>query len=70
MPTWDEFHPSAVEKFKHFRTPGVGEKIILDENAFVERVLPGATVRKLTEEEMEIPECWCRQPSLRVLPAD
>lgn len=54
MPTWDEFHPSAVETFKNFRTPGVGEKMILDENAFVERVLPGATVRKLTEEEMVV----------------
>lgn len=52
MPTWDDFHPSAVETFKKFRTPGVGERMILDENAFVEGVLPGATVRKLTEGEM------------------
>jgi haloalkane dehalogenase len=52
MPTWDDFHPAAVETFKKFRTPGVGEKMILEENLFVEGVLPGATVRKLTEEEM------------------
>lgn len=52
MPTWDDFHRDAVETFKKFRTPGVGEKMILEENLFVEGVLPGATVRKLTENEM------------------
>jgi haloalkane dehalogenase len=52
MPTWNEFHPDAVETFKKFRTPGVGEKMILEENLFVEGVLPGAIVRKLTEDEM------------------
>ena len=54
MPTWDDFHPSNVDTFKQFRTTGVGEKMILDENAFVEGVLPGATVRKFTEEEMAV----------------
>jgi haloalkane dehalogenase len=54
MPTWNEFHADAVEIFKNFRTPGVGEKLILDENAFVEQVLPGAIVRRLTEDEMEV----------------
>ena len=54
MPSWDDFHADAVETFKKFRTPGVGEKMILDGNAFVEGVLPGATVRKLTEDEMAV----------------
>src|SRR5246500_1158299 len=54
MPTWNEFHADQIETFKKFRTPGVGEKMILDENFFVERVLPAATVRKLTEEEMAV----------------
>jgi len=54
MPTWNDFHPDQVETFKRFRTPGVGEKMILDENLFVEGVLPAATVRKVTEEEMSI----------------
>src|SRR5207253_616970 len=36
MPTWDDFHADAVETFKKFRTPGVGERMILDGNAFVE----------------------------------
>jgi haloalkane dehalogenase len=54
MPTWDDFHADAVETFKQFRTPGVGEKMILDENVFVEGVLPGATVRNLSEDEMAV----------------
>lgn len=52
MPTWDDFHPDQMETFKKFRTPGVGEKMILDENLFIEGVLPAATVRKFSEEEM------------------
>ena len=54
MPTWNDFHADQIETFKKFRTPRVGEKMILDENFFVERVLPAATVRKLTEEEMAV----------------
>jgi haloalkane dehalogenase len=54
MPTWNDFHPDQIETFQKFRTPGVGEKMILENNAFVERVLPAATVRKLTDEEMSV----------------
>jgi haloalkane dehalogenase len=54
MPTWDDFHPDAIETFQKFRTPGVGEEMILEGNAFVEGVLPGATARKLTDEEMSV----------------
>jgi haloalkane dehalogenase len=54
MPTWKDFHVDAIETFQNFRTPGVGEKMILEDNAFVEGVLPGATVRKLTDKEMSV----------------
>ena len=54
MPTWNDFHKDAIETFQQFRTPGVGEEMILNGNAFVEGVLPGATVRKLTAEEMAV----------------
>src|SRR5580704_7153623 len=54
LPTWDEFYPGAIETFKKFRTPGVGEEMILGGNVFVEAVLPGATARKLTDEEMSV----------------
>lgn len=52
MPTWNDFHPDQIETFQRFRTPGVGEKMILEDNAFVEGVLPAATARKLTDDEM------------------
>jgi haloalkane dehalogenase len=50
--TWDDFHPAGRETFQEFRTPGLGEKLILEGNAFVEQVLPSVTIRKLTDEEM------------------
>jgi haloalkane dehalogenase len=54
MPAWTDFHADAIETFQKFRTPGVGEAMVLEGNAFVEGVLPGATVRKLTDEEMSV----------------
>jgi haloalkane dehalogenase len=54
MPSWEDFHANGRETFRKFRTPGVGEKMILAENAFVEKVLPGGMVRKLTDEEMAV----------------
>jgi haloalkane dehalogenase len=55
IPTWDEFlrGSPAREMFRKFRTPGEGEKLILENNAFVE-LMPGAIRRKLTEEEMAV----------------
>jgi haloalkane dehalogenase len=54
VPSWEEFHPvpEVREAFKAFRTPGVGERLLLEENAFVERVLPSSTVRTLTAGDM------------------
>ncbi|MHC4040383.1 haloalkane dehalogenase [Bradyrhizobium sp. 23AC] len=55
MPTWQDFHQveAARETFRKFRTPGEGEAMILEANAFVERVLPGGIMRTLSEDEME-----------------
>jgi haloalkane dehalogenase len=39
--------------FTAFRTPEVGWDIIVNQNAFVEKILPGFVVRGLNEEEME-----------------
>jgi haloalkane dehalogenase len=54
MPAWEDFHADGRETFKKFRTPGVGEKMILEDNVFVEEVLPAGIVRKLTAEEMSV----------------
>lgn len=54
MPTWDMFHqqPQVRELFKLFRTPGAGEKLIVEDNVFVEGVLPNAVLRELSDAEM------------------
>jgi haloalkane dehalogenase len=49
--SWDEWSPQAVPIFQGFRSDK-GEQMILDRNMFVERVLPGSVLRKLTEAEM------------------
>jgi haloalkane dehalogenase len=57
MPKWSDFHQqdsqdTARQTFRKFRTPGEGEAMILEANAFIERVLPGGILRKLSDEEM------------------
>jgi haloalkane dehalogenase len=48
---WSEF-PNAVRPlFEGFRSSN-GEQMVLEQNMFVEAVLPGAVVRALSEEEM------------------
>jgi haloalkane dehalogenase len=72
IPTWEEFTrgSKAREIFQKFRTPGEGEALILEGNAFVERVLPGGVLRKLTEDEMAVyrapfPTPQSRRPTWR-----
>jgi haloalkane dehalogenase len=56
IPSWDDFlrGQQAREIFRKFRTAGEGEKLIIEGNAFVERVLPGSVVRKLSDDEMDV----------------
>src|SRR2546423_11782706 len=48
---WADWPENARGAFQGFRSAG-GEDMILQENMFVERVLPGSVLRKLTSEEM------------------
>ena len=52
FPTWEIFPASVRTVFKAFRTPMLGWYLLVTKNMFVEKRLPGAVVRKLTEEEM------------------
>jgi haloalkane dehalogenase len=65
MPTWQDFHHTELAEeqapaeaaravFRKFRSRGEGEAMILEANAFVERVLPGGIVRKLGDDEMAV----------------
>jgi haloalkane dehalogenase len=51
MASWADWRPQAVPIFQGFRSDK-GEQMILERNMFVERVLPGSVLRKLTEAEM------------------
>ena len=51
IPTWDGFPESARGVFQGFRSPA-GEEMVLENNVFVENVLPGSVLRDLTETEM------------------
>ena len=53
VPSWDDFPADFVETFQAFRTPDVGWDLIVNQNMFVEKILPGAIVRDLTDEEMD-----------------
>ena len=49
---WDEFPAAARGLFEAFRSPA-GEEMVLDRNLFVEAVLPGSILRKLSDAEMD-----------------
>jgi haloalkane dehalogenase len=49
---WNELPQHFREFFEKFRSPQVGHDLIVNKNFFVEQLLPGAILRKLTEEEM------------------
>ena len=49
---WADFPGPVSDVFQGFRSPE-GESMVLEQNLFVEAVLPGAINRKLTDEEMD-----------------
>ena len=49
--TWAQWPEAARRVFQGFRSES-GESMVLENNVFVERVLPGSIQRELTEEEM------------------
>jgi len=55
LPAWEDFHTDDIARrtFQALRTPEVGERLVLEENLFVERILPGSIRRTLSAEEMD-----------------
>jgi haloalkane dehalogenase len=49
---WQDWPEPSRRIFQGFRSPA-GEKLVLEDNVFVERVLPGSILRSLTPEEMD-----------------
>ena len=68
--SWETFPPDFKEVFQAIRTPEVGWDMIMNKNIFIEQILPGAVVRKLSEEEMNhyrepLKEPGSRKPTWR-----
>lgn len=53
IPSWDDFPAELRDLFRGFRSPETGRSLLIDQNVFIEKVLPGAVARGLTEVEME-----------------
>jgi haloalkane dehalogenase len=51
IPSWDGFPEASRAIFEGFRSPA-GEKMVLEDNVFIEGVLPGAVLRDLSDVEM------------------
>lgn len=67
MTSWEDFHQLAAarELFQKFRTRGIGEKLILEDNVFIERVLPGSIMRQLSEAELDVYRAPFDKPETR-----
>jgi haloalkane dehalogenase len=50
---WSEFPDAARDVFRAFRSPA-GEQIVLQDNVFVEKILPGMVMRPMSEAEMTV----------------
>ena len=51
--TWEEWPEAARQVFQGFRSEA-GENMVLERNVFVERVLPGSTIKGISDEAMEV----------------
>ncbi|WP_375744152.1 haloalkane dehalogenase [Corallococcus interemptor] len=75
---WSDWPPQGEQLFRALRTPGVGEGLVLEQNAFLERSFANGVHRGLTEEERAIyqapyPDAASRRPVLqwpREIPID
>jgi len=51
--TWEQWPERATKIFQGFRSPA-GEAMVLENNVFVDNVLPGSVIRDLSDAEMEV----------------
>lgn len=50
--SWNEFPEVGRDLFRSFRATETGRELLIEQNFFIEKVLPGGVVRKLGETEM------------------
>lgn len=52
--TWEEFPEGGRPMFQAIKTEGVGEAMILDDNAFIEQALPGTVATPLSQDDFDV----------------
>ena len=66
---WSEMAPQAAQSFRAMRTPGVGEKTVLEENLFIEgnlrRAVPGISEETVAAYDSGYPTPESRRPMLQ-----
>ena len=70
LTSWDEFDEGGRALFHQFRTPGLGEQMVLTDNFFIDTLLPAALIRRLSDSEFAVyrspyPNPQSRQPLLQ-----
>ncbi len=53
LPDWSSFDTGGRDRFQRLRTPGAGEQLVLEENFFLDTLLPSATRRPLDAVDLE-----------------
>ena len=54
LPGWEAFDEGGRELFRRLRQPGTGEQLVLEENFFIETLLPAGMHRRLTPHERAV----------------
>ncbi|MFP2911570.1 haloalkane dehalogenase [Pyxidicoccus sp. 3LFB2] len=75
---WSDWSPQGEQLFRALRTPGVGEKLVLEQNAFLARSLANGVLEGLAEADRDVyyapyPDAASRRPMLqwpREIPID
>lgn len=52
LPDWDAFDAGGRELFQRLRAPGTGERMVLEENFFIDTLLPAGLVRALSGHDL------------------
>jgi haloalkane dehalogenase len=52
LPDWGAFDAGGRELFQRLRAPGTGERMVLEENFFIDTLLPAGLLRALSDDEL------------------
>lgn len=70
LPDWDAFDAGGRELFQRLRAPGTGEQMVLEENFFIDTLLPAGLLRTLPGADLSVyaapyPDPASRRPLLQ-----